>query len=419
MIGSWSIMKTISLEQSVAMIPDGATVMIGGFMGVGTPERVVDEMVRQGKRDLTVIANDTATPDKGIGKLVSAKRLRKAIVSHIGLNPETQRQMMAGEMKVELVPQGTLIERIQAAGRGRGQELSGRTRAACGLRLGACFRGRLSRQPRLRADGAQLQPRDRHGGRHRHRVRRQHRAGRSHPAGSRRDARSGRRLPGRQRMRTPMEPQVIIARRIARELKDGMLVNLGIGIPTLVAHYVPDGVHVFFQSENGLIGTGASPAEGMAHPMLTDAGGRPVTALPGACAFDSAMSFGLIRGGHLDLTVLGGLQVDQSGRLANWVIPNKMVPGMGGAMDLICGAKRVIVAMQHNAKGKSKIVKKCTLPVTALRQVDLLVTELAVVGFPDGRATLLETAPGVAVADVVSATESELIVPDRVPEMIF
>jgi acetate CoA/acetoacetate CoA-transferase beta subunit len=216
-----------------------------------------------------------------------------------------------------------------------------------------------------------------------------------------------------------MEPQVIIARRIARELKDGMLVNLGIGIPTLVAHYVPDGVHVFFQSENGLIGTGASPAEGMAHPMLTDAGGRPVTALPGACAFDSAMSFGLIRGGHLDLTVLGGLQVDQSGRLANWVIPNKMVPGMGGAMDLICGAKRVIVAMQHNAKGKSKIVKKCTLPVTALRQVDLLVTELAVVGFPDGRATLLETAPGVAVADVVSATESELIVPDRVPEMIF
>jgi acetate CoA/acetoacetate CoA-transferase beta subunit len=216
-----------------------------------------------------------------------------------------------------------------------------------------------------------------------------------------------------------MEPQTIIARRIARELKTGMLVNLGIGIPTLVAHYVPDGIHVFFQSENGLIGTGAPPAEGMAHAMLTDAGGRPVTALPGACTFDSAMSFGLIRGGHLDLTVLGGLQVDQSGQLANWVIPNKMVPGMGGAMDLICGAKRVIVAMQHTAKGKSKIVKKCTLPVTALRQVDLLVTELAVIGFPDGRATLLETAPGVAVADVVSATEAELIVSDRVPEMIF
>ena len=128
-----------------------------------------------------------------------------------------------------------------------------------------------------------------------------------------------------------MEPQIIIARRIARELKAGMLVNLGIGIPTAVANYIPEGLHVFFQSENGLIGTGAPPQEGMAHPMLTDAGGRPVTALPGASTFDSAMSFGLIRGGHLDLTVLGGLQVDQTGQLANWMIPGKMVPGMGGA----------------------------------------------------------------------------------------
>ena len=178
-----------------------------------------------------------------------------------------------------------------------------------------------------------------------------------------------------------MEPQIIIARRIARELKEVMLVNLGIGIPTLVAHYVPAGIQVFFQSENGLIGTGAPPAEGMAHPMLTDAGGHPVTVLPGACTFDSAMSFGLIRGGHVDLTVLGGLQVDQSGLLANWVIPNKMVPGMGGAMDLVSGAKRVIIAMQHTAKGKPKILKKCALPVTALRQVDLVVTELAVIGF--------------------------------------
>ena len=154
-----------------------------------------------------------------------------------------------------------------------------------------------------------------------------------------------------------MNPQTVIARRIAQELKAGMLVNLGIGIPTLVANYLPDGMQVFFQSENGLIGTGAIPAEGMAHPMLTDAGGRPVTALPGASTFDSAMSFGLIRGGHVDVTVLGGLQVDQAGRLANWMIPGRMVPGMGGAMDLVTGAKRVIVAMQHTAKGKAKIVR--------------------------------------------------------------
>ena len=214
-----------------------------------------------------------------------------------------------------------------------------------------------------------------------------------------------------------MEPQTIIARRIARELSPGMLVNLGIGIPTLVANYLPKDIHVFFQSENGLIGTGAPPEEGMAHPTLTDAGGRPVTALPGACAFDSAMSFGLIRGGHLDVTVLGGLQVDQGGQLANWMIPGKMVPGMGGAMDLVTGAKRVIVAMQHTAKGKAKIVKKCALPITSLRPVDLLVTELAVIAFDDGRAHLREAAPGVSVAQIVAATDAELAISSQVPEM--
>src|SRR5512145_2756578 len=192
-----------------------------------------------------------------------------------------------------------------------------------------------------------------------------------------------------------MDPQTIIAKRIARELRDGMLVNLAIGIPTQVANYVPADIHVYFQSENGLIGTGPVPEQGMALRFLTDAGGRPVTALPGACAFDSAMSFGLIRGGHLDMTVLGGLQVDSQGLLANWMIPGKMVPGMGGAMDLVTGAKRVVVAMQHTAKGKPKIVKQCTLPLTSLRQVDLVVTDLAVIAFPNSRATLIETAPGV------------------------
>jgi acetate CoA/acetoacetate CoA-transferase beta subunit len=196
-----------------------------------------------------------------------------------------------------------------------------------------------------------------------------------------------------------------------------MLVNLGIGIPTLVANYVPEGMRVFFQSENGLIGTGSPPEEGMAHPTLTDAGGRPVTALPGASTFDSAMSFGLIRGGHLDLTVLGGLQVDQQGHLANWVIPGKMVPGMGGAMDLVTGAKRVIVAMQHTAKGAPKIMKKCSLPFTSLRPVDLVVTELAVIAFRNGGAILLETGPGVSTAQVVAATEAELSFPSQVPEM--
>ena len=209
-----------------------------------------------------------------------------------------------------------------------------------------------------------------------------------------------------------MDAQTTIAKRIARELRGGMLVNLGIGIPTLVANFVPPGMHVFFQSENGLIGTGPVPEAGMALPWLTDAGGKPVTALPGASTFDSAMSFGLIRGGHLDLTVLGGLEVDQGGHLANWMIPGKMVPGMGGAMDLVTGAKRVIVAMQHSAKGRSKVVRKCSLPLTSARTVDLLVTELAVIAFPEGRATLVETADGVSLEEVLGATEAELVIPE-------
>jgi acetate CoA/acetoacetate CoA-transferase beta subunit len=214
-----------------------------------------------------------------------------------------------------------------------------------------------------------------------------------------------------------MDSQTIIARRVAAELRSGMLVNLGIGIPTLVANYVPSDVKVFFQSENGLIGTGPIPEQGLEHPTLTDAGGRPITALPGACTFDSAMSFALIRGGHVDMTVLGGLQVDAHGHLANWMIPGKMVPGMGGAMDLVTGARRVVVAMQHAAKGKSKIVQKCNLPLTSARPVDLVITDLAVIGFANGRATLLERAPGVSVADIRANTEAELDVPDNVPEM--
>jgi acetate CoA/acetoacetate CoA-transferase beta subunit len=214
-----------------------------------------------------------------------------------------------------------------------------------------------------------------------------------------------------------IDAQAVIAKRIALELRDGMLVNLGVGIPTLVANYVPDDIHVFFQSENGLIGTGPIPEEAMAQPRLTDAGGRPVTAIPGASTFDSAVSFGLIRGGHVDMTVLGGLQIDEHGLLANWTIPGKMVPGVGGAMDLVSGAKRVIVAMQHTARGKPKIIKRCTLPLTSTRAVDLVVTELAVISFARGKATLVETAPGISVSQVLTATEANLVVPPQVPQM--
>ena len=214
-----------------------------------------------------------------------------------------------------------------------------------------------------------------------------------------------------------MDAKVLIAKRVALEMKDGDLVNLGIGLPTTVPNYLPPGIEVYFQSENGIIGLAAAPGEGVVDPSLTDAGGGYVGAIPGAASIDSALSFGLIRGGHLDVTVLGGLEVDEKGQLANWVVPGKMVPGMGGAMDLVTGAKRVIVAMTHAVKGKSKILKKCTLPLTSVRRVDLIVTDMAVIQPTAEGLILKEVAPGVTVDQVVAATEAKLIIPESVPEM--
>ncbi len=214
-----------------------------------------------------------------------------------------------------------------------------------------------------------------------------------------------------------MDAKELIARRIALELKSGQLVNLGIGLPTTVTNYLPPGLEIFFQAENGLIGMQALPEPGMEDEFLADAGGSFVGAVPGACSFDSCFSFGLIRGGHLDVTVLGGLQVDEHGLLANWMIPGKMVPGMGGAMDLVTGTKQVIVAMTHTAKGQPKILKKCTLPLTSLRPVSLVVTDLAVIEPIPGGLLLKERAPGVSVEDIIAATEAQLSVPSQVPEM--
>ncbi len=214
-----------------------------------------------------------------------------------------------------------------------------------------------------------------------------------------------------------MSPKEIIARRVAQEVEPDSLVNLGIGLPSLVANYLPEEVNVFFQAENGVIGLGARPPEGMEDVNLTDAGGGFVTAVPGAASIDSAMSFGLIRGGHLDMTVLGGLQVDERGYLANWMVPGKMVPGMGGAMDLVSGAKRVVVAMVHTAKGNHKIVPECTMPLTATRRVSLIVTEMAVIEPTEEGLVLRERGPGVSVEDIKAATGATLIVPGDIPEM--
>ncbi len=211
--------------------------------------------------------------------------------------------------------------------------------------------------------------------------------------------------------------QEFIAKRVSHELSDGDVVNLGIGLPTKVANFVPQGKTIIFQSENGFVGLGPSPSEDNINPYITNAGGVPVTILPGGAFFDSATSFGIIRGGHVNLTVLGALQVDERGNIANYMIPGKMVPGMGGAMDLLSGAKKVIVAMEHTAKGSPKILKECTLPLTAMGEVDLIVTEMCVIEVTPEGLLLREMNEEFTLAEILEATEAKLLLPEKILSM--
>lgn len=209
----------------------------------------------------------------------------------------------------------------------------------------------------------------------------------------------------------------VIAKRVAKELRNGDVVNLGIGLPTMVPNYLAPGVKVILQSENGLLGMGAAPVEGQEDPEYINAGGGFTTPAVGACTFDSAVSFGIIRGGHVDATVLGAMQVDEKGDLANWMIPGKMTPGMGGAMDLLTGAKMVILAMEHTAKGNPKILKKCNLPLTAKGKVNLIVTEMGVMRISSNGIELIEINPEFKVEDVQAATEATLIISPELKSM--
>ncbi len=214
-----------------------------------------------------------------------------------------------------------------------------------------------------------------------------------------------------------MDDKQLIAKRVAKEFKDGDVVNLGIGLPTLVANYIPEDIEITLQSENGFLGMGPAPKPGEEDCYLVNAGGIHVTVNPGGAFFDSADSFLIIRGGHVDATVLGALEVDEKGNLANWMVPGKMVPGMGGAMDLVTGAKKVIVAMNHTAKGNHKILKECTLPLTAVNAVDLIVTEMGVMEVTDKGLVLKEINPQYSVEDVQAATGATLIISENLKQM--
>ena len=214
-----------------------------------------------------------------------------------------------------------------------------------------------------------------------------------------------------------VELQNMIAKRVAQELKDGELVNLGIGLPTKVANFVPEEIHVTFHSENGFVGLGPAQGDEVTDPTIVNAGGQYVTIHPGGCFFDSATSFGIIRGGHVDLTVLGALQVDEMGNIANYLIPGKMVPGMGGAMDLLTGAKKVIVAMEHTTKGKAKILRECTLPLTAKNAVDLIITEMAVIEVTPEGLLLKEINSAYTLEEVLAATEAKLMISEELKEL--
>ena len=457
-------------DEAVKDIQDGSTLMLGGFGLCGIPENSISALLRTGVKDLTCISNNAGVDDFGIGLLLKTRQVKKMISSYVGENQEFERQLLSGELDVELLPQGTLAERIRAGGAGipafftpagvgtevaegkEIREIDGKkylmeswlkadfsiVKAWKGDSAGnLIFRGTARNfSPMMASAGkitiaeveelvplGSLSPNDIHvpgiyvqrifqGSNYEKRI----------------EQRTISKLKIIEENKTISSQKTTvgldknqIAQRISQELKDGYYVNLGIGIPTLVANFIPEGINVVLQSENGLLGIGPFPTEENVDADLINAGKQTVTMQAGSSLFSSAESFAMIRGEHVDLTILGAMEVSENGDIANWKIPGKMVKGMGGAMDLVASAKNIIVAMQHVSKdGKSKLLKNCSLPITGINCVKKIVTELAVLEvMPEGGFKLLETAPGVSIEDVQKATEGKLIIADDVKEMIF